>query len=111
MYNITHIRFKNFNTHIDSGYIFPKNGSVMISGVNVDKDGRSNGSGKSTIAEAISVALTGESFRHQGAGNTVKNLIRNGEKSMFVELTMSNDENSVVICREVFVGNKPSSLS
>lgn len=54
----------------------------MVSGINVDKDNRSNGSGKSSVAEGIAVAFTGESFRHKKAGSGVKDLIRNGEKSL-----------------------------
>lgn len=113
MWNIVEVNIKNLNTHEDTTVTFPTSGAVMVSGINVDKDNRSNGSGKSSVAEGIAVAFTGESFRHKKAGSGVKDLIRNGEKSLTSTIVLTNSVSKDVceISRTIFANKKSSVLS
>lgn len=113
MWNIVGVNIKNLNTHEDTTVTFPTSGAVMVSGINVDKDNRSNGSGKSSVAEGIAVAFTGESFRHKKAGSGVKDLIRNGEKSLTSTVILVNSVSKDVceISRTIFANKKSSVLS
>ena len=66
MWNPEKIKVKNFLSHPSSEFDFPKDKLTMIFGKNIDdnkKGANSNGSGKSVIIEAVTVALTGSTYR------------------------------------------------
>jgi DNA repair exonuclease SbcCD ATPase subunit len=64
MYNPTFIQFQNLFSHRESEYQFDKGHLTLIHGDNRDAKGsNSNGGGKSTLIEAIYLALHGECYR------------------------------------------------
>lgn len=109
MLNPVKIRFQNLLSHKDSEYIFLDDKTLVVSGVNEDDRGvESNGSGKSTIIEALAIALTGSPFRD------IKNseLVRNEADFLEIELTLKNSTtgNVIKIVRRIFSGSKPSKV-
>ena len=50
------IKLVNFQTHVETEYEFQQGKVTLFQGVNYDNKLRSNGSGKSTILEAVSYA-------------------------------------------------------
>lgn len=88
MWKPVSLRINNFLSHSESWYIFKNGKCIMIYGHNLTDEGaESNGAGKSVIIEAVSVALTGSSFRD------VKNaeLVKNGQKEGMIEFELQND--------------------
>ncbi len=76
------ITFKNLFSHIDTKYTFKTGELDLLLGKNVDNVGaNSNGSGKSTIIEAITLAATGEVYRDVNK----KEFIRTGAKECSVD--------------------------
>lgn len=81
------IRIKNLMTHEDTTFEFKKNKCVMIFGINsTDIGSDSNGGGKSTVLEGITIAITGETNR----GVTKEEFIRDGEDESYVEMELDN---------------------
>lgn len=79
--------------------------------MNEDEDGgESNGSGKSVIMDSFILALTGDIYRE---GVNKDEYIRKGQKECSVNLTLlhSITKESLIIDREIFLGNKGSTLS
>lgn len=80
----TKITIKNFQSFCDEQYVF-SHIPTLIEGLNLTEiDQDSNGSGKSTIQNAIGFALMGQSLDKKD----LKSLIRRGEKSCSVELSL-----------------------
>ena len=100
MWTPTYIEFENFISHKNSRFEFAENKTFLIQGENRDDDGQeSNGSGKSAIIEAITFALTGDSFRKVRAVD----LIYNNEKESNVRLQLINNltKQELVIYRSI----------
>ena len=100
MWTPTYIEFENFISHKNSRFEFAENKTFLIQGENRDDDGQeSNGSGKSAIIEAITFALTGDSFRKVRAVD----LIYNDEKESNVRLQLINNltKQELVIYRSI----------
>lgn len=58
MWNPIYLKLENFRSHKDTTVAFKKNETTLIYGINLDDEGAdSNGSGKSTIIEGITIAL------------------------------------------------------
>ena len=70
---------KNFKSFKDVEINLDGNGFVRIEGVNnTDSFSSSVGSGKSTIADMLSYALTGETVKGNSSMSEVKNLYSDG---------------------------------
>jgi len=93
------IRIKNLMTHEDTTFEFKKNDCVMIFAINsTDAGSDSNGGGKSTVLEGITIAITGETNR----GVTKEEFIRDGEEESYVEMELDNtlgDTKNLIIKR------------
>jgi DNA repair exonuclease SbcCD ATPase subunit len=64
MYNPLTIRFRNLFSHKETEYSFDNGRITLIHGENLDvKGSNSNGGGKSTVIEAIYLAIHGECYR------------------------------------------------
>ncbi len=93
MWNPNKIILKNFLSHPDSEFVFPKDKLTMIFGKNEDdnKNGaNSNGSGKSVLIEAITVALTGETYRDINKDD----FLLDGEDYGFIDFYLTNSFNN-----------------
>ena len=90
------VRLYNFLSFGDSEIMLDEGGYILVRGENnnVDDLATSNGSGKSSIWEAISWAITGQTIR--GTKNVVN---MNSEGGTFVELEFNIDSNSYRILR------------
>ncbi len=109
MWNPVRIKIINLLTHTETEYEFQSNKAVMISGINLDNiNPRSNGSGKTTIGEALSLLITGSSFR---SVLTAK-MVRNGEKFFEVEGEFYNSQtkDKMWIYRKIYSNTNPSLL-
>ena len=87
----------NFMSFGDAELNLDASGYVLVSGVNKNPvdNASSNGSGKSSIWEAISWALTGETIR--GGSKDIRNVFTEG--GAFVELTFSVDDDIYSVLR------------
>lgn len=87
----------NFMSFGDSELELNTSGYALVTGVNKNPidSASSNGSGKSSIWEAIAWALTGETIR--GGSKDIRNIFTEG--GAFVELTFSVDKDSYKILR------------
>lgn len=96
------LKLVNFLTHEESEFRFRQNQAILVSGRNLDtKSGqKSNGAGKSSLNEAISLALTGTTIRDCKS----RELVRRGEDIAFVELTLFNSKTKLelTIQRQIF---------
>lgn len=73
MWNPVRIRFKNLFSHTDSVFTFQQGKITMILGNNLEDDGsESNGAGKSTIIEAIRLAIHGSTYRDVDKDDFIK---------------------------------------
>ena len=90
------VRLYNFLSFGDSEIMLDEGGYILVRGENnnVDDLATSNGSGKSSIWEAISWAITGQTIR--GTKNVVN---MNSEGGTFVELEFNIDNNNYRILR------------
>ncbi len=99
MWNPNKIVLKNLITHEDTTFKLEKNKCLMIFGINsTDVGADSNGGGKSTVLEAITLALTGETNRDVNK----EEFIMDGADNCSVEAHFTNevgDINSLVIKR------------
>jgi exonuclease SbcC len=83
---IKSIELKNFLVHEDSVVDF-------VDGINIITG--QNGSGKSSIVEAICYSLFGKAI-YQGSG---EHLIRHGKRDFLIKMVMSNNQRDVIIER------------
>ncbi len=96
-YKLQSLIINNFLSYENSSLDFDKNVNVVVGYNNDDYGQESNGSGKSSIVEAIYFAISGKSLR----GIPVKKLIRKDQKSANIELTIIGKD-KIVIKREIF---------
>ena len=81
------IYFTNLISHTETPYTFLKNRMSLFYGFNYDDEGfDSNGSGKSTVIEAVSLAITGSTSRDVKKDE----FIRDNEDECFIEFDLSN---------------------
>ena len=80
------IKIQNFLSIGDASLIFSNNGYTLVKGINNNKDDLaiSNGSGKSSLFEAICWCLTGETIR--GIKSDISNI--NTDDGAYVELDL-----------------------
>lgn len=93
---IKNIHFTNFLSFEEASFNFDTPGYILVQGNNKNPTdmAKSNGSGKSSLFEAISYALTGETIR---GSNDVSRI--NGDNGALVELEFEIDNNSYIIRR------------
>ena len=98
------LKIVNLFSHEDSEFEFSNNKTTLVSGVNkTDSNVQSNGSGKTSILDCISIALIGEPLRDISK----KEIVRNGEKSGQCTLILKNnvlDKTSADIIRVGMIG-------
>lgn len=87
MWQPTKLKIEKLFSHVDTEYEFRKNQCVMIYGENeTDPGSDSNGSGKSGLIEAITLAVTGETNR----GVKKDQFITDGEEETYVQFDLTN---------------------
>lgn len=87
MYTPDFLIIKNLFTHEHTVYKFNKGVMTMMLGINATESGSdSNGAGKSTIIEGVTLACTGEVYR----GVNKEDFIRTGCKSAYTEFQLKN---------------------
>ena len=93
------VQLHNFMSFTDSTINLNVPGYILVCGENNNKEdnSKSNGSGKSSVFEAILWCLTGETQR----GSSAKNIIRLGEKEAFVKLWFSVDKDDYEVTRSI----------
>lgn len=104
------IRFTNLFSHGETEFHFKRNEMQLLLGENKDEEGaNSNGAGKSTIIESISLALNGTVYRDINKDQ----FIRTGQESCLVSFELKNSiTNDVLhIYREFWAGTKTSVLN
>ena len=103
-----HVRISNFMSFEDSELDLDENGYSLVRGVNnsLEDAASSNGSGKSSIWEAISWALTGETIR--GCKNVTNSF---GSDGALVELTFYADGDEYILTRTKDHSKLKSSLT
>jgi chromosome segregation ATPase len=99
------IRLINFQTHVDTEYFFQQGKVTLFQGINYDMKLRSNGSGKSTILEAVSYAILGSALKKTNDSD----LIRNGEKNASIRFELRNSRNGHLLVIEREINLKSSS--
>jgi len=88
MWQPNKIILHNLMTHVETEYEFQKNRCVMIFGRNLTDAGTdSNGTGKSTILEAISIAITGQTNREVKKDE----FINDNSDDCFVQFDLNNN--------------------
>ena len=109
MWQPIRIKFQNLFSHKDTEYFFKRDKCVMIYGRNLtDSDKDSNGGGKSTIMEAITLAITNETSRDV----TKDDFINEEEKESLVEFELENKIGNInhLIIRRWFFRNKSTKI-
>lgn len=87
MWNPVEISLTNFGSHQNTKYSFENDQTTMIYGTNLSDEGAdSNGSGKSTIIRAITLALTG----YPNKDISKEDYIMDDESKAIVEFTLDN---------------------
>lgn len=92
-----HLRIKNFLSFAEAELDLSDAGYVLVSGINQNPvdNAKSNGSGKSSIWEAISWVLTGTTIR--GGSSDIRNIYTT--TGAFVELTFDADDKHYKVLR------------
>ena len=86
------LKIKNLITHEDTTFNFKRNKCIMIFGINSSDAGAdSNGGGKSTILEGMTLSLTGETNRDVSKDE----FIRDGEDECFIQMELTNEVGDV----------------
>ena len=107
MWCFNKIEIRDFFSHVDTTYTFRNGVCTLILGENKD-DGGNNGAGKSTIFEAIALALNGKTLRDLDK----ETFINHFSESCEVRLHMSNEvtKSTLSIVRKLFRGNKSAKV-
>lgn len=104
-----YVRCVNLFSHVDTTFVFIAGKMVMLLGVNKDDKGsNSNGSGKSGVIEAVTLAVTGDVYRGVGKDD----FISYGEPYTIVEFELENLllNKIMYIKRKIFANTKASTL-
>jgi DNA repair exonuclease SbcCD ATPase subunit len=110
MYRPISITAKNLFSYKQINYDFLLGKTVFIYGINESDEGAdSNGAGKSTLMEAITLAITGDTYR----GVDKEEFINNEENDCYVILELQNVHLNkyLKIRRDFFRGSKSSKVS
>ena len=96
------IRIHNFLSIADESISLEDMGFTIVTGINNRKtdNASSNGSGKSSIFNAICYALTGETA--QGVSNNIENIFSNPD-DCWVEIELYVDSDRFVIRRKLYL--------
>jgi DNA repair exonuclease SbcCD ATPase subunit len=82
------LKIKNFLSYEKQTFNFNSNGTYLITGINLDdSNSPSNGTGKTSLIEALIFCLTGKTFK----GLKGDDVIRDGEKSCSIEFYFLNN--------------------
>lgn len=89
MWKIRHIECENFISFQNASVDIPQNVCTLIYGINLDNDKqKNNGTGKSSLVEAIAFGLTGEPLR---GVDKVEEIINDHSDSAHIALELEND--------------------
>lgn len=101
------IEMRDFFSHVDSTYKFKNGACTLIVGENRDNGGN-NGAGKSSLFEAIALALTNKSLRDLKK----ESFINREAESCEIKLHMFNNitKSTLTIIRKFFRGNKSAKV-
>lgn len=104
MWKIEHIECENFISFQKAELDIPQNVCTLIYGLNNDNlQQRNNGTGKSSIIEAIAFALTGEPLR---SVDKVEEIINDNSETANVYMELSNDYDSTTFTIERTISRK-----
>lgn len=109
MWRLSEIRIRNIVSFREATLIIAQNVATLIFGKNEDNASQpNNGSGKSSLIEAISFALNGEQLRKV---KTVEEIINDHADDAYVYLKLENDYNETVFTIERTISrNAPQSI-
>lgn len=102
-----YIQFSNFISHKETKYVFEKGATLIVGGSDSVNNGQfSNGTGKSTIIEAIAVVLTGDALRKVNN----KEVVMDGENEAELTFLLRNEvsNKTMLIRRVLFKNSKPA---
>lgn len=104
MWRITHVDCQDFISFQDASVDIPQNVCTLIYGINLDNDKqKNNGTGKSSIIEAIAFGLTGEPLRDISDS---KEIINDHADSASVRLELENDFDNTRLTIERVIDRK-----
>lgn len=104
MWKIRFIECENFISFQDAGVDIPQNVCTLIYGLNNDNmQQRNNGTGKSSIIEAIAFALTGEPLR---SVDKAEEIINDNSDTANVYMELYNDYDKTVLTIERTLSRK-----
>lgn len=109
MWRPVRVKFSNLFAHQDTEYFFKNKVCTVIFGENRDaEDCDNNGAGKSTIFEAIAIALTNKSLRDLDK----EIFINRDAEDCTIEFELQNDvlNSSLKIVRKFFRGSKSAKI-
>lgn len=109
MWRPVRVKFSNLFAHQDTEYFFKNKVCTVIFGENRDaEDCDNNGAGKSTIFEAIAIALTNKSLRDLDK----EMFINRDAEDCTIEFELQNDvlNSSLKIVRKFFRGSKSAKI-
>lgn len=109
MWQPVKIEINNLMSHLDTTYYFPKYECVLLYGVNDSDDGMdSNGAGKSTVLEGITIALTGLPSRDIRKDE----FITDDEDETYIEFHLTNEIGTVndLVIKRWFYRKKSSRI-
>ena len=109
MWRPVRVKFSNLFAHQDTEYFFKNKVCTVIFGENRDaEDCDNNGAGKSTIFEAIAIALTNKSLRDLDK----EMFINRDAEDCTIEFELQNDvlKSSLKIVRKFFRGSKSAKI-
>lgn len=108
MWKIQYIECENFISFKKAELEIPQNACTLIYGINNDNlQQRNNGTGKSSIIEAISFALTGEPLR---SVSKVEEIINDNADTSVVFIELFNDFDNTVLTIERTIDRKNAQI-
>lgn len=109
MWKLSEIKIKNIVSFREASLVVEQGVATLIFGKNEDNASQPcNGSGKSSLIEAISFALTGEQMRKV---KSVDEIINDHEESAYVYLKLMNDYNNTTFTIERTISrNSPQNI-
>lgn len=109
MWNIERIVLQNLLSFKELDYTFIQNKCTMVYGLNNSDNGSdSNGAGKSSIIEGITLLLTGETCRDVDKEDYINDYADMFEGQLYLSNKITKE--SLIINREIFRGSKASKV-
>lgn len=90
------IKIRNFLSFVNAEYCFSNNGLTLITGLNKDNGNRSNGSGKSSLTEALVWCLFGETTKRLKSSEILN---RSNDHDCMVELDIEANSGQYKVIR------------